>query len=125
MADWAAGAHAAAALSGSPRRLDVCLDSMPRRSRGRELVAVNFPSRLALQSWPWMDASFGLLVKGHVLLGLFLPFYHLFTLVSKVNFLGVKKSELSFFIYVVQARIGNGFWVCMYVKCFFFPTLVI
>ena len=36
-----------------------------------------------------------------------------------------KKSELSFFIYVVQARIGNGFWVCMYVKCFFFPTLVI
>ena len=89
MVDWAAGAHAAAALSGSPRRLDVCLDSMPiAEARGRDLVAVNFPSRLPLQcGHEWMPV----LVKAHVLLGLFLPFYHLFTLVSKVNFLGVKK----------------------------------
>ena len=119
MADWAAGAHAAAALSGSPRRLDVCLDSMPiAEARGRDLVAVNFPSRLPLQcGHEWMPV----LVKAHVLLGLFLPFCHLFYLGVKSDLSWRKKVIFRFFpfflICSIQAkkRMGKvfGFWVCM------------
>ena len=96
MADCAAGGHAAAALSGRwpPPAGQMCLDSMPRRSRGRELVAVNFPSRLPLQcGHEWMPV----LVKAHVLLGLFLPFCRLFYLGVKSELSWRKKSYLSFF----------------------------